>query len=217
MSFRRVVQLTLAAVAGALYIGVSYFAAISDHPPTAVILLGLVPLGAVAVAAAWHAQRRTLSLLLCAACAVAVVLNLEYLQDHVAWLYFIQHAGAMTLLGMTFGSTLGRGHADALCSQVTRFILTKPMDAQYLLYTWKVTLYWTIFFGISAVASILLFFFGPVEVWSFFANLLTPILLGVMFAGEYIIRVRVLPDRAHFNVLETIQAYREYSARQNSR
>lgn len=204
------------AAAGAAYIGISYVAAIAVHPPLAVILLGLVPLGVVALVSAWHSQTRTLSLSLCAAGALAVILNLENLRNHAAWLYFIQHAGAMILLCMTFGGTLWRSHADALCSRVAGFILGKPMDADYLHYTWKVTLYWAVFFAVSAIVSVLLFFFGSIEVWSFFANLLTPILLGVMFAGEYLIRMRVLPDRAHFNVIETIQAYREYSHRQKS-
>lgn len=214
-SYRQVAQLTLFAVVGAAYIGLSHIVATSEHPPLAGILLGLVPMGAVALATAWHSKMRYLSLFLCLAGILTLVLNVEYLRDHAAWMYFIQHAGAMILLGITFGSTLRLGDENALCSRVTSFILVKPMDANYLHYTWKVTVCWTVFFAVSAATSILLFFFGSIEVWSFFANLLTPLLLGVMFAGEYLIRVRVLPDRAHFSVVETIRAYREYSNRQN--
>jgi uncharacterized membrane protein len=50
-------------------------------------------------------------------------------------------------------------------------------------------------------------------VWSYFANLLTPILVGLMFVVEYLVRVRVLPDRAHFSIAQTIQAYRTYEQR----
>ena len=190
-----------------------YHASISDHPPLVVILIGIAPLAAIALVSAWHSRVRSLSLMLFAACALTAILNLDNLRNHAAWLYFVQHAGAMLLLGIMFGSTLGRTHADALCSRIAAFVIPKPLDAVYLHYTWKVTLAWTLFFAISALLSVLLFFFGPIEVWSIFANLLTPPLLGIMFAGEYLIRLRTMPDRAHFSITETIQAYREYSRR----
>ena len=217
ISTRQIIQLALIAAAGAAYLGMGYLASVSDHPPLVVILIGIAPLGAIALVSAWHSRTRILSLMLFAACALMFILNLENLRNHAAWLYFAQHAGAMFLLGITFGSTLGRTHADALCSRIASFVIVQPLDAGYLHYTWKVTLAWTIFFAISAILSVLLFFFGPIEAWSVFANLLTPPLLGAMFAGEYLIRLRVMPDRAHFSITETIHAYREYSRRQNPR
>ena len=69
---------------------------------------------------------------------------------------------------------------------------------------------WTAYFVASAVVSVGLFFFGPIAVWSYFANLLTPVLVGLMFVVEYLVRVRALPDRAHFSIAQTIQAYRAY-------
>ncbi len=212
-ALRQALRLGLIAAAGALYLGLSHLAASSQHPPIIALVVGLLPLGAVALVAAWKSPAPTLALLLFAACAVAIAINLENLRSHAAWLYFVQHAGAMILLTITFGSTLGQGHKNALCSRIAGFVLPGQLDADYLHYTWKVTVAWTIYFATSAIMSVLLFCFGQVEVWSFFANVLTPVLLGVMFAGEYLIRLRVMPGRAHFNISETIQAYREYSRR----
>ena len=217
ISTRQVIQLALISAAGIVYISIGHFTAISDHPPLVAILVGILPLGAIALVTAWHSRARTLSLLLLAAFALAVILNLENLRNHAAWVYFVQHAGAMILLCIMFGGTLGGGHANALCSRIANFVLHNQMDADYLRYTWKVTLVWTIFFAISAMVSVSLFFFGPIEAWSVFANLLTPLLLGAMFAGEYLIRLRVMPNRAHFSITETIHAYREYSRRHNPR
>jgi len=213
ISARKMLGLALAATVGAIYLGLGYFTTVSNRPPMLALIVSIVPLGAVALMAAWKSRARILSLLLCAVCVVTVILNLDNLRDHVAWVYFVQHAGAMTLLGVTFGSTLGGDHTEALISRVASFILHTRVDTDYLRYTWKVTLAWTVFFVVSAILSVLLFFFGPIEVWSFFANLLTPLLLGVMFAVEYLVRVRVMPDRPHFSIVETIQAYREYSRR----
>jgi len=217
ISARQALHFALIATAGSMYLGLSYFTAASVRPPLVAVFLGIVPLGAVALVAAWHSRLRIPALLLCAAGAITVVLNLDSLRNHAAWLYFVPHAGAMTLLGATFGSTLGCGHADALCSRIASFVHRTPLDADYLHYTWKVTFAWTAFFILSALVSVLLFFFGPIEAWSLFANLLTPVLLGAMFAGEYLIRQRVMPNRAHLSIAATIHAYREYSRRQSLR
>lgn len=213
ISIRQVLRLALIATAGAVYLGLGYLAAASDHPPAMALVVGLAPLGAAALAMAWKARARAVALALCLAGAVAIALYADQLLRHVAWLFFLQHAGAMTLLGIMFGSTLGSGHAQALCSRIAQFLLHTPLDAAYLHYTWKVTLAWTVFFFSSAALSTMLFFLGPMEAWSAFANLLTPVLLGAMFGGEYLIRLRVLPNRDHFSIAQTIQAYREYARR----
>ena len=217
ISARQALHFALIATAGSMYLGLSYFTAASVRPPLVAIFVGTVPLGAVALVAAWHSRLRIPALILCVACAISVVLNLDSLRNHAAWLYFVQHAGAMILLGATFGSTLGHGHAGALCSRIASFVHPTALDADYLHYTWNVTFAWTAFFILSALVSVLLFFFGPIEAWSLFANLLTPALLGAMFAGEYVIRQRVVPNRAHFSIAATIHAYREYSRRRSLR
>lgn len=214
MVLRLWVQRTLLALAAVAYVGANYFAAVVTHPPLILVLLGLVPLAAIALTLAWQSKWRRLALALCAACAVLMAVNFEMLRSHVAWLYFIQHAGAMSLLCIAFGSTLGRSHADALCSRIASLLLGPAIDAEYLRFTWKVTMCWTAFFAATAIISIALFSWASMEVWSFFANVLTPVLLGVMFIGEYLIRVQVLPNRAHFKVGEIIKAYRRYSHRQ---
>lgn len=205
----------LLATTGVAYLGIGYFATTTPHPPLVTVLIGLAPLGVAALAMAWKARARILLVPLYAACALAIVMKLDQLRDHTAWLYFIQHAGAMTLLGLTFGGTLGNGHAGALCSRIASFIITEPLDADYLCYTWKVTLAWSIYFAVSAMLSVLLFFLAPIEVWSVFANLLTPVSLAIMFAGEYLIRQRALPGGPRLSVTDTVQAYQKYAQRQN--
>lgn len=217
ISTKQIAKLLLALAAGAAYLGMCHLAATADHPPLAAIFLSIAPLGIIALVSAWHSRLRVWALSLFVICALALALNLDKLQNHAAWFYFAQHAGAMILLGIMFGSTLGKEHADALCSRIASFVLPYTLDAAYLEYTWRVTLAWAIFFALSALTSILLFFFGPIEIWSVFANLLTPLLLGAMFVGEYLIRLRAIPNRPHVNITETINAYREYSRRQNPR
>lgn len=209
----RLLVIAAIAVAGAAYLAFSHLLTIDERPSLLMLALGVAPLTVIALLAAWHSRLRWLALALLVMLAFAVRLYLDELRNHINWLYFMQHAGTMSLLAITFGSTLGRGDADALCSRVTRLMLTGPVDPVYMRYTWKVTLIWTTYFISSAVMSVGLFFFGPLAVWSYFANLLTPVLVGLMFVIEYGVRVRVLPDRAHFSIAQTIQAYRAYEQR----
>jgi uncharacterized membrane protein len=209
----RLLVIAVIAVAGAAYLVFSHLLTIDQRPSLLMLALGVTPLTVMALLAAWHSRMRWLALTLLATLALTVLLYLEELRNHVNWLYFMQHAGTMILLAITFGSTLGRGDADALCSRVTRLMLPGPADPVYMRYTWKITLIWTVYFIASGVVSVGLFFYGPIAVWSYFANLLTPVIVGLMFVIEYLVRVRVLPDRAHFSIAQTIQAYRAYEQR----
>jgi uncharacterized membrane protein len=203
---------TIAAV-GVAYLVFSHLLTVDEHPSLTMLALGVTPLTVMTILAAWNSRMRWPALTLLVVLMLLVGVYLDALRNHVNWLYFVQHAGAMTLLAITFGSTLWRDDADALCSRVTRLMLTGPVDPAYMRYTWKVTVAWTVYFTISGVLSVVLFFFGPIAVWSYFANLLTPILVGLMFIVEYLVRVRVLPDRQHFSIRQTIEAYRAYERR----
>jgi uncharacterized membrane protein len=207
---KRLFVIAAIALAGAAYLAFSHLLTIAERPSTLMLALGVTPLTVMTLLAAWHSRMRWWALTFLAVLALTVLLYLDESRNHVNWLYFMQHAGVMILLAITFGSTLGRGDADALCSRVTRLMLPGPADPAYMRYTWKITLVWTVYFITSAVVSVGLFFFGPIAVWSYFANLLTPVIVGLMFVIEYLVRVRVLPDRAHFSIAQTIQAYRSY-------
>ncbi len=206
----------LLVLAGVVYVAISYVATTRPHPPLAVILIGLAPLGAAALVMAWKSRSRILFVSLYALCVLAIAIHIDQLRNHAAWVYFVQHVGAMVLLAITFGSTLGNKHGDALCSRIASLIFPKLLDAGYLHYTWKVTLAWTIYFAVSAALSMVLFFFAPINAWWVFANILTPVSLAIMFSGEYLIRLRALPNGPRLSVAATIRAYREYAQRQNT-
>jgi uncharacterized membrane protein len=198
------------AIAGIVYIALGYLASASNHPPILAVAVGAIPFVAGVIAACWNAPFRLPAMGLCIASLVAIGLNIDMLIRHASWLYFIQHAGAMGSLFIMFGSTL-RTHEGALCSRIARIAIAEPLDAHYLHYTWRVTLAWTIYFLASALISVGLFFLAPLAIWALFAAVLTPVFLGLMFAGEFVIRLRALPGRPHFSIAQTIQSYRQYT------
>ncbi len=208
--FWRGVRLVLLALVAGAYLVFDYLASSSSQPPLYAVLIGAAPLTIGLIAACWSSAFRLPAMLLCTGVLLAVALNIDRLLTHAAWLYFFQHAGIMSGLGIMFGSTLG-SHEGALCSRIARIAIAEPLEARYLHYTWKVTLAWTLYFAASAMASLLLFAFAPLASWALFASLFTPVSLGLMFGGEYLIRLRALPGQPHFSIAQTIQSYRKYT------
>lgn len=129
---------------------------------------------------------------------------------YVHWLYYLQHAVLFVALGATFGASLRPGR-EALVTRLARLV-GDPLDARGLAYTRSVTLAWALFCAALIAASTLLFFLGPLEAWSIFANLLTLPLVGAMFAAEYAVRLRTHPELCQGGVLRSVRAFWEYGA-----
>jgi uncharacterized membrane protein len=200
------------AVAGGVYLGLGYIAAAWEHPPLIALLVGLIPPAALALTSTFQlrAPWRALAVAAWVAVMVALLMQLDRLIAHAALFYFIQHAGTMGFLAFTFGNTLWGTHEQALCSQMAKRMIAADLDAGYLKYTWRVTAVWTAFFAAVGSLSVLLFILGNLEIWSLFANVLTPILVLFLFAAEYFVRVRALPNRPHLSIADTMQAYQKY-------
>ena len=134
------------------------------------------------------------------------------LRQNVALLYFVQHFGTNLALGILFGRTLLSGRQPL----VTHFALLahngsiSPAKEHY---TRSVTVAWTSFFFVMASVSVLLFFFAPAAIWSVFANLLSILLIFLMFAAEHFVRLRVLPPEDQSSMADTIRGYRMSSRR----
>ena len=130
------------------------------------------------------------------------------LRQNVSLLYYLQHLGSHLALAVFFGRTL-RGNRDALITSMARFIYGDALSVRKVRYTRQVTLAWTVFFVANALVSTGLFLWAPAAVWSVHANLLTGPLMGLMFLGEHLIRLRVLPPHERPSVAEVVRAYRQ--------
>jgi uncharacterized membrane protein len=109
------------------------------------------------------------------------------------------------LLGISFGLTLRPG-ARPLISRLADRVhggLTPAMEQ----YTRKLTIAWTIYFGAMAALSIGLYTSASFAVWAFFANVLTPAALVLMFVGEYLLRYRLHPEFERATLQDMIRAY----------
>lgn len=195
----------IAAAAVAYALAAHYTSAAADAALWAVALAA----APIFLALGAFAQRRldVVPLLLVAAVIGGITaLALPTLQKNVGALYFLQHLGINGSLAFFFGRTLRAGHTP-LCTVMARHTHRQVSDT-IARYTRQVTRAWALFFACVATASVLLFFFAPIEIWSAFANLMTAPLVGLMFVGEYLVRLRILPRDERRGFLAAFRGYR---------
>lgn len=177
-------------------------------------LLALLPLAGVIVLAlqprlAWHAT------LLLAVLVVLASLGLANILDtHIAFYYLLQHLGVNLALAAFFLGSLQANQQPAC----TRFAaqVHDHLSATLLRYTRQITWAWGLFFVANAALSIaVMAAYGP-SLWSAYAVYGTFPLVAAMFAGEYIVRLWVLPREDWTGPIAAVRAYRRHMLQMTS-
>ena len=199
---------TALALLAAGYFAFAHWSTAAAQPTLAGALVAVGPVLALAVLMAWRSSQPMAGLLLVIVASCLLWAARDFVEQHFSWVYFVQHAGTNALLAGLFGRTLRAGETP-LCTRLAEMVHRPTVPPIVARYTRQVTVAWTVFFALSAVLSTLLFAAAPVEIWSFYANLLGMPLVGLMFVGEYLVRCRVLPREHRPTLMETVRAYRQ--------
>lgn len=174
--------------------------------PSLGVAVSLAPSLAILLWLAWRSPRRLLMVLLCMIVAGLLGLFWGDLQRNFTWVYFLQHAGTNLMLAAVFGATLLRGR-QPLVTRLAETVHRSRLAPEVLRYTRQVTLAWTLFFLATALLSSALFCCASMEAWSVFANFLSFPLILLMFAVEYAVRMRKLPDLEKHSIMEGVRAF----------
>jgi uncharacterized membrane protein len=197
--------MALAVVLSASFAVLAHASIVEGVPPAVGALLSLVPIALIAATMVRRSRHRLAVAGVVALAGVAIVLGWETLERHFPIALFLEHAGINLLLAVVFGRTLAAGH-DPLVTRFAR-LLHRELPPEVEAYTRHVTIAWTIFFATLFALSSALYLGGFLAAWSVLANLASPILVGAMFAAEYVIRHRVLPDWERVGVLGGLRAF----------
>lgn len=205
----------LAGGLGAAAVAVGYallchLAASAPDPGLLEAAVFIVPLMAFALVLAWRSVHRVVWLALWLAGCGALFLLRDRLGAGTTWVLLLQHVGIYALIGLGFARTLVPG-AVPLVTQLALLVHGGTLTPLQRRYTGGVTWAWTLYFAASSAASVLLFAFAPVAVWSAFVNLLSMPLLGAMFVGEYLVRLVVVPRAERGGFTQAIMAYRQFT------
>jgi uncharacterized membrane protein len=195
---------------GVAYAVLAHRASVAATPDLSGALVAILPLAGLAFAMAWRSKHRTAMVAACFAACFALFVFRDWMVAHYNWVFLLQHAGIYVLLCLAFGRTLRAGKTPMI-STLARTV-HGTLSPALVSYTRSLTWAWTLYFGGITAASLLLFWLAPIAAWSAFANLVSPVLLVLMFAGEYAVRCQVLPAEDLASPLESIRAYRRASS-----
>jgi uncharacterized membrane protein len=205
MRWRRRLQLAAIIAFVVAYAGLSHYSNSVAKTHDLGVALALGPLLAVGLVLIWRWTHVAVALL--GAAAVGVVLRYYWpvLEKNFSVVYLLQEAGFYGLMAASFGQSLVGGRV-ALCTQLADKV-HGPLTPQEVRYTRRVTAAWTLFFILITAATLSLFMFAPLRIWSLFANFCVLPLIGLMFAAEYAVRQRVLPQVPRPGILAAVRVY----------
>jgi uncharacterized membrane protein len=205
MGWRRRLELTAIIVFVVVYAGLSHYSNSIAETHDLAVGLAVGPVLMVGLLLIWRWTRLWAALLAAAAAAWLLRHYWPVLEKNFAVVYLLQEGGFYSLMAASFASSL-LGSREALCTQLADKV-HGPLSAQEVLYTRRVTAAWALFFVLITAATLSLFFFAPLRVWSLFANFCVLPLIGLMFAAEYAVRRRALPKVPRAGLLAAVRVY----------
>jgi uncharacterized membrane protein len=168
-------------------------------------VLALAPMLTLGLVLLWRWSGALMALLAAAAAAYLLRAFWPLFAQNFSIVYLLQQAGFYSIMAFTFGRSLRKGSIP-LCTQIADKV-HGPLSALELRYTRQVTVAWVIFFLGNVAANFLLFEFAPLSVWSVFVNFCSLPLILLMFAAEYVVRRRVLPQVQSSGLIATLRVY----------
>jgi uncharacterized membrane protein len=192
----------------AIFIGYAALSFYSDSKPSAVGLatgLSLAPVVLIGLALAWRWTPAWVATVICIVTAVAVYCYWGFFESNYQWSNLLQQCGAYALLALGFVRSLSAGQVP-LCTQLADK-LHGPLLPAEVAYTRRATWAWALFYMLLTVSIVVLFFATSARIWSMFVNFATFALIGLMFAIEHTIRLKVLPHSRRGGVLAALRQF----------
>ena len=123
-----------------------------------------------------------------------------------SWLFYVPPVLIYLVLLTTFGITLRHGR-EPLIARFAR-MEQGPLTAELSGYTRALTQLWCVFFAVMATISVGLAWWTSLSLWSLFTHLISYLLLGALFAGEYAYRRKRFPQYQHASLWQLIRNIR---------
>lgn len=83
---------------------------------------------------------------------------------------------------------------------------TNDLNAAEITYCRSVTVIWSLFFAVNGAACAVLALFGPRSAWALYTGLISYVLMGLLFAGEFVVRKYRFRHHPPQNVLDRLAA-----------
>jgi len=204
MHFRARLQLAAVVVFIAAYSLLSHYAASHPQAHDLGAALALAPTLTIGLVLIWRSSGAPQALLAAAAACFVLRHYWPVFTQNFTLVVLTQQCGFYAIMALSFGSTLRRGRVP-LCSQLAGKV-HGPLNVRELNYTRSVTVAWVIFFLLNLAATLLIYEFAPMRIWSLFVNFCALPLILLMFVAEYAVRRVALP-RGPRGLMATLRVY----------
>ena len=204
MSWRRRLQLAAALVFIIAFAGLSHYSNSAAKTHDLGVFLAVGPALTFGFLLLWRWTEWWIALLFAAVTSVLLGHFWPVLEKNFADLYLLQEGSFYIVMAVSFGQSLLRDRV-AFCTQLADKI-HGPLTPREVQYTRSVTAAWAVFFLAIAGATLVLYEFAPLRVWSFFANFCVIPLMALMFVAEYAVRRLRLPQQRR-GILEAVRVY----------
>jgi uncharacterized membrane protein len=156
----------------------------------------------------WHQGKKGLAI-----AASLVCVPFFYFYSHLSaiqWVNLIPNTLIYGSLAWMFGRTLSKGQIPLITQLATKIQGELPPEIHR--YTRQVTVAWTLFFAVSALLGIGLYYFVSFAAWSLFSNVYSTPLLIAMFVLEYAYRLLRYRQFKHPSLSDGMKAFMSHSA-----
>jgi uncharacterized membrane protein len=208
-------KLLIGAFIGAIVIGyfyLMYTSAFASDSGARTLVLTVLAWQLFAQVILWRQGKRTIAIALSLVC-----LPFLYFYQHldaIQWVNLVPNTLIYGSLAFMFGRTLQPGQISLITQLATK--IQNDLPPPIYRYTRHVTIAWTIFFALSVVVGIGLYYFVSFAAWSLFSNVYaTPLLIG-MFVAEYAYRRLRFRGFKHASFSDGMKAFMNHSANSDS-
>jgi uncharacterized membrane protein len=143
--------------------------------------------------------------------ALLAIFILLLADDYATQLLRFQPILIFSMLFILFSSSL---HRDSI-PLINRFaiLMAKDTPANVTRYCRSATIAWALFFLLMLFISSFLALYAPLSTWSLFVNLISYILVGLMFVVEFQFRRWRLKDHVNYSFIQFIRNLRQVEYR----
>ena len=110
-----------------------------------------------------------------------------------------------------FASTLFSGRTPLITLFAS--LMREDMPPAVRVYTRRATIAWSVYFLLMFILSLLLAIYAPIELWSFFSNVLSYVLLVLMFLAEFMMRRVLVHEHMDYSFTEFVQRLKKVNFR----
>lgn len=191
---------------GALVVGYAALSQYSASSPDAKGLgaaLSVAPVLLIGLILAWRWTQPLTALLIAAVSGALLYRYWPAIERNFEWADLVQQCGVYGLIAASFARSLFASRIP-ICTQLANTMHGTLTPAE-IAYTRRATIAWVVFYVLTAVAILVLFFAAPLRIWSLFVNFGVFGLMIVMGIADHALRRRVLPRHPAGGILTIIQ------------